>query len=38
LLTEKGRALLLLVTRSLSTIEPDRKNAPLPFSDLDLPT
>ena len=28
LLTEKGRALLLLVTGSLSTIEPDRENAP----------
>jgi hypothetical protein len=26
LLTEKGRALLLLVTGSLSTIEPDRNN------------
>ena len=28
LLTEKGRALLLLVTRSPSTIEPYRENAP----------
>ena len=28
LLTEKGRALLLLVTGSLSTIVPDRKSAP----------
>ena len=28
LLTEEGRALLLLITRSLSTIEPDRENAP----------
>jgi DNA-binding MarR family transcriptional regulator len=28
LVTEKGRALLLLVTRPPSTIEPDRENAP----------